>query len=121
MFNELIVNNIVLPRPIEDITFQNEKKKTEYETEAGTTQVQVIRTSKMKFTASFRLTGTWMNKFRNFSNMDTVIVSCFYPNEEELTDHECQFTIDSEKHVQYSREQLNVNGLYEVSITVEEL
>lgn len=121
MFNELYINDILLPRPKEDITFKNDKKKTEYETEAGTTQVLVTRTSKIKITAKFLLTGTWMKKFREFESKDTVIVSCFYPSESELSEHECQFIIDSENHIAKSREQLNVNGLYEVSISLEEL
>lgn len=121
MFNELYVNGTLLPRPTENINLKNDKKKTEYETEAGTTQVLVTRASKIKLTAKFTLTGTWMKKFREFENEDTVIVSCFYPKVDELSEHECQFVIESENHIKKSRDQLNVNGLYEVSISLEEL
>lgn len=42
MFEEVKVNGMILPGPDDDLTFKNEKKKTEYETEAGTTQVSVV-------------------------------------------------------------------------------
>ena len=38
-----------------------------------------------------------------------------------MTDHECQFSIDSEKHVRNARAQLRTGGLYQLSVKMEEL
>ena len=47
MFQELKINGTTLPRPDGDLEFSRVKVKTEYETEAGTTQVSVRRESKL--------------------------------------------------------------------------
>lgn len=121
MFGEIKVNGEMLPRPDEALSLKNEKKKTEYETEAGTTQVSVSRISKITVSGSWTVTGTWMEKFRAWADADTVTVSCFYPSADEISDHECQLSIDSEKHVKRAREQIGKGGLYQISVTMEEL
>lgn len=121
MFGELKINGTLLPRPDDDLTIKNEKQKTEYETEAGTTLVSVLRVSKITISGSWTLTGPWTEKFRAWADSDTVTVSCFYPSKDELTDHECQLSITSEKHVRYARDQLTTDGLYEISVKMEEL
>lgn len=121
MFQELKINGITLPRPDGDLEFTSEKIKTEYETEAGTTQVSVRRESKLTISGSWTLTGRWVDLFRMWASMDSVTVSAFFPSKESLTDHECQFSIDGEKHVRNAREQLRTNGLYQLSVKMEEL
>lgn len=121
MFQELKINNITLPRPDGDLEFASAKVKTEYETEAGTTQVSVRRESKLTITGAWTLTGTWVELFRTWAGMDSVTVSAFFPSKDSMTEHECQFTISSEKHVRNAREQLETNGLYKVSVKLEEL
>jgi len=121
MFNEIKVNGEYLPRPDEDLVIKNKKVKTEYETEAGTTQVSVTRASKITISGSWTLTGKWMQKFRNWEEADTVKVSVFFPSYSVMSDHECQLSIDSENHKKFSREQLSVGGIYEISVTMEEL
>lgn len=121
MFSELLINGIQTPRPDDDLTFKSEKMKEEFETEAGTTQVSVTRNSKLTITGTWTISGKWIEKFREWSNDDTVKVSCYYPSKTELTEHECQLTIDSEKHIRYARDHLSVDGLYEISVTMEEL
>ena len=121
MFEELKINGTMLPRPDDALDLKNEKKKTEYETEAGTTQVSVSRASKITISGNWTVTGTWMEQFREWENADTVTVSCYYPSVSEISDHECQLTINSEKHVRHSRDKLKTNGLYQISVTMEEL
>lgn len=121
MFEELKVNGTILPRPDDALSLKNEKKKTEYETEAGTTQVSVSRVSKIVISGSWTITGAWMERFREWAAADTVTVSCYYPSVSELSNHECQLSIDSEKHVRRSRDQLSTKGLYQISVTMEEL
>ena len=121
MFQELKINGVVPPRPDDDLTFKNEKKKKEYETEAGTTQVSVTRVSKISVSGSWTVTGAWLETFRSWQKADTVTVSCFYPEKDTLSDHECQLSIESEKHIRFSRDLLQTNGLYEISVKMEEL
>ena len=121
MFQELKVNGIVLPRPDDGLSFKNAKKKEEYETEAGTIQVSVTRVSKITVSGDWTVTGEWLAKFRAWERASTVMVSCFYPSETELSDHECQLSIEKEEHIRYSRDLLKVNGLYKISVKMEEL
>ena len=121
MFSEIKINGIILPAPDEDPEFGNKKSITEYETEAGTTQVSVRRASKLKISGKWTLTGRWIQQFRTWAEDDTVSVSCFFPSKTAMSVHTCQFVIESEKHILRSREQLSVDGLYEVSVSMEEL
>lgn len=121
MFQELRVNDIALPRPDSDLEFISEKLKTEYETEAGTTQVSVRRESKLTIKGTWTLSGEWAELFRAWAGMDTVIVFAYFPERDNMTGHECQFTIKSEKHVRNARAQLARGGLYTLSVEMEEL
>ena len=121
MFRELKINGYVIPRPDSDLTFENEKITTVYETEAGTTQVSVRRASKLSIKGTWTLTGSWMSVFRTWAEADTVTVSAFFPSKETMSDHVCQLTIESEKHIRYARDQLHTDGLYEIEVTMEEL
>ena len=121
MFRELIINGITLPVPDGNLDFVSEKIKTEYETEAGTTQVSVRRESKLSISGAWTLTGTWAEVFRIWAGQDSVIVSCYYPLKDRMTDHECQFVISSEQHIRNARAQLSTDGLYQMSVKMEEL
>ena len=121
MFQELKINGMTLPKPNDDLQFKSKKLKTEYETEAGTTQVSVRRVSQMSISGKWTLTGRWMEQFRTWADADTVTVSAFFPSKSEMSDHECQFEISSENHIRNARAQLNTDGLYEVSVSMEEL
>ena len=121
MFKELKINGTTLPRPDGDLEFVSEKIKTEYETEAGTTQVAVRRESKLTVSGTWTLSGEWTARFRYWAGLDTVTVSAFYPEPGSPSDHECQFIVESEKHIRDARAQLSRNGLYTLSVTMEEL
>lgn len=121
MFNELKINNEVLPRPKDGLSFKSDKVKNEFESEAGTTIVTITRNSKLVISGTWILTGKWMSKFRTWQKSDTVNVECFYPFVDKTSSYECQLLIESEKHIKNSRDLLNVDGLYEISVTMEEL
>ena len=121
MFTEIKVNGIYLPRPDENLQFTSEKIKKEYETEAGTTAVAVVRQSKLTIKGTWTLTGKWMTLFRQFADSDTVTVECYFPSNDEMSSHVCQFLIEGERHIKKSKEQLSVHGLYSVNVTMVEL
>ena len=93
----------------------------EYETEAGTTQVSVRRESRLTIAGTWTLSGEWAELFRAWAGMDTVVVFAYYPERNNITGHECQFTITGEKHVRNARAQLARGGLYTLSVEMEEL
>ena len=121
MFQELKINGITLPRPDSDLNFKSEKMTTEYETEAGTKQVIVRRTSRLSISGSWTLTGIWAERFRAWAAADTVTVSAFFPSRNTMSDYVCQFVVESEKHIRDARSQLNTDGLYQLSVKMEEL
>ena len=121
MFNDLYIDGELLPEPAENLKFANTKTKTEGETEAGTTMVIVTRTEQITISGKWNVTGSWLSKFRAWAKADTVAVKCYFPEVDQLTEHTCQLTISNESHERKARSQLSTNGLYEVSITLEEL
>jgi hypothetical protein len=121
MQHEISVNGIPLPKPEGDIEIVSEKLITEFETEAGTTQVSVRRVSRLTISGKWTLTGTWIERFRAWAFMDTVTVSCYYPYKDVMSEHECQFTITSETHIADARNQLTCDGLYRIAVSMTEL
>lgn len=119
--NVIKVNGEWLPEPTDDLSFAAAKIKAENETEAGTTLVMVTRVAKLSISGKWKLSGAWMDKFRSYRQADTVTVECYYPSSHELSQHECQFEITGEKHINKARRQLLVDGLYEVDVSIEEL
>ena len=99
MFTGIKVNGIYLPRPDENLQFTSEKIKKEYETESGTTAVAVVRQSKLTIKGTWTLTGKWMTLFRQFADSDTVTVECYFPSNDEMSSHVCQFLIEGERHI----------------------
>ena len=116
------INGEWLPGPDGDLDYKSEKIKTEMESEAGTTLVLVTRTTKLSISGNWKLSGKWMSKFREFRDADTVTVSVYYPDPDQLSDYTCQFEITGEKHLTGARKQLaDIGGLYEVGVNIEEL
>lgn len=121
MFNELYVNDVLLPLPDDDISFTPEKVKSEKQSEAGTTIAIITRILKISISASWTLTAAWADKFRAWRDADTVTVKCFYPDTAMLSEHTCQFEISGEKHIRKSRAQLGNNSLYKMDVQITEL
>lgn len=116
------VNDEWIPAPDGDLKYNPEKIKTEMQSEAGTTLVVVTRNTKLSISGKWKLSGKWITKFRQYRDADTVTVSVYYPNTEQLSDYTCQFQINSEDHLTGARKQRpDIGGLYEVDVTIEEL
>lgn len=122
MYRDIKINGEWLPEPESDPDYGNKKVKTELETEAGTTQVIVIRKQKLTLSASWSVSGAWAEKFRTWAAMDTVSVECYWPNPYNMTAHECQLSVESETHNKNAREQIKRSGgLYKLKVTMTEL
>ena len=115
------INGEWIPGPDGDLDYKPEKIKTDMESEAGTTLVLVTRTTRLSISGNWKLSGKWISKFRQFRDADTVTVSVYYPDPNQLSDYTCQFEMD-EKHLTKARKQLtDVGGLYEVGVNIREL
>ena len=122
MYEMVKINGDWLPRPKGDINFEAEKIKTEYQTEAGTTMVQVTRNTKLTISGSWTISGAWMQRFRQYRTADTVKVEVYYPVPDQLTEYDCQFEINKETYITATREQIpGSGGVYEVEVTIKEL
>ena len=113
------INGSPIPKPDGELSIKAEKIKTENETEAGTTQVIIVREAKLTVSADFTLTGTWIERFRWYRDADYVTVSLFYPDSDVMTDYKMQFDMD-ESLLKDSRKAKSTNGIYSVSVTMTE-
>ena len=122
MVNLIKVNDHWLPEPDGDLRVVSTKVKSENESEAGTTQVIVTRVARLTIQGSWKLSGEWMEQFREYRNADTVTVELYYPSASVLSTYTCQFDVTGETHNTKARQQLGgVNGLYEVEVTITEI
>lgn len=122
MINQIKVNGEWLPTPADDPTITPEKVKTEKETEAGTTVVQVTRKTKLSISGNWTLSGEWARKFRAWREEDTVTVEVYYPDPMNLSAHTCQFEITGDQEVRGARKQLvSAGGIYQISVEMTEI
>ena len=122
MINVIQINSSWLPTPDEDLTITASKLTNEYETEAGTTQMQVVRNAKLNIKGKWTLTGSLVEIFRSYRDADTVTVGVYYPNADQISTYTCVFNITSEKHISKARQQLGeVDGLYQIEVEITEL
>lgn len=122
MINLIKINGEWLPTPDDDPQITPEKVKTEKETEAGTTVVQVTRPTKLTISGNWTLSGEWARKFRAWREEDTVTVEIYYPDPRNLKAYTCQFEITSDKEVRGARKQLvAAGGIYQISVEMTEI
>ncbi len=114
------INGTVIPEPDGELKIKDEKVKTETETEAGTTQIVIVRNSKLTVSASFTLTGAWIERFRSYRDADYVTVSLYYPDSDAMSDYNVQFEMD-ESLIKDTRKAKHTNGIYSASVTMTEL
>ncbi len=113
------VNGTALPEPDGELKIKAEKVKTETETEAGTTQIIIVRNSKLTVSATFTLTGVWVERFRGYRDADYVTVSIYYPKSDVMSDYTMQFEME-ESLIKDTRKAEHTNGIYSVSVTLTE-
>ena len=121
MFHEITINGMILPRPDGDLEFVSEKLKTEYELVIPETDEPMLLAIWRDGHVDSGSERHVIDRFRIWAGMDTVTVSAFFPQTDEMTEHECQFAITGEKHVHRAREQLRTDGLYQMTVKMEEL
>ncbi len=110
-------NGIDLPLPDSyDISLSDVEADSSGETEAGTTQRDVVRTGVVKISVSFSVTQNWLKKLTAYSKLPKLTVRYFDTQELELKETEMYisgYKASLEKDTSYK-------GLWKVSFTLNE-
>ncbi len=107
--------NLPLPGSY-DISLSDVEADSSGETEAGTTQRDVVRSGVVEISVSFSVTPKWLSFFSAYAKKDKIAVSYFDPEMLESRDTEMYITgykTKLEKDTSYK-------GLWTVSFTLKE-
>lgn len=117
-FEYLKLNGIALPLPDSyDMSLSAVEADSSGETEAGTTQRDVVRQGVVNIVVSFSVTATWLKKLTAYSKQDKLSVDYFDTETAEMKNTEMYvegFKAKLEKDTSYG-------GLWTVSFNLKEL
>lgn len=113
----LVIDNVELPLPDSyDLNLTAAEADSSGETEAGTTQRDVIRTGIVTIGVGFSVTSVWLKKLTALSKKDKISVQYFDPEDLELKESEMYidgYKAKLEKDTSYK-------SLWRVSFTLKE-
>ena len=117
-FNEYLkINGIALPLPDSyDIELSDIEADSGGETEAGTTQRDIVRIGVVSIPVSFSVSAKWLKKLTEFKKLRKLQVDYFSP--ETLETKQTQMYIEGFKASLYS--DTSKKGLWQVSFTLKE-
>ena len=117
-YQYLIFDGVKLPLPKSyDVQLSSIEADSSGETEAGTTQRDVIRAGVVEIPVSFSVTPVWLKKLSAFSKQSKIAVQYF--DVEELALKEAEMYIDGYKAK--LEKDTSYKGLWSVSLTLKEL
>lgn len=93
-----------------------------YETEAGTRQVVVLRNARTTFSGSWTVSSRWLKKFLEFRALESFTLSVYDVTTSAYADHTVSITDDSFSYelIEGSKRVKNSEGLYRVSFDMED-
>lgn len=113
----LNINGENLPLPISyDVELSDVEADTSGETEAGTTQRDVVRSGVVKISVSFQVSAVWLKKLSGFRKLPKLTVSYFDTDMADIKQTKMYidgFKSSLEKDTSYK-------GLWNVSFTLNE-
>jgi len=110
-------NGEKLPLPDSyDVEMKDVESDASGETEAGTTQRDLVRTGVYTIPVSFSVTPAWLKKLTEFKQKKSIIVQFFDPNTLEIK--EAEMYIDGYKTSLVK--DTSFKGLWKVSFTINE-
>lgn len=116
-FEYLKLNGAILPLPDSyDVSLSAVEADSSGETEAGTTQRDVVRQGVVNISVSFSVTAAWLKKLTAYSKQDKLLVDYFDTETAELKNTEMYiegFKTKLHKDTSYK-------GLWTVSFTLRE-
>ncbi len=104
-------------------TMKEDWKKIENVTqsEAGTDMVSVVRNKKLTLTLTFKVMSGWLKKFASYRDEPSVTVKRYDAVEEGYTTHTMRFTSFNAEPLRKSWDLQITNGVWKLSITLEEI
>ena len=114
----LIFDNTLLPLPDSyDIDLSSVEADSSGETEAGTTQRDVVRNGIVNISVSFSVTPAWLRRFTAYSKQDKIKVKFFDTETLELKETEMYI----EGYRAKLKKDTSYKGLWQVSFSLNEL
>lgn len=111
-------NGTNLPLPVSyDVDLSAVEADTTGETEAGTTQRDVVRQGVVTISASFSVTALWLKRLSAYSKQDKLTVQYFDTSTLEISETEMYITGFKAK----LEKDTSKKGLWSVSFTLKEL
>ena len=119
MYNQyLVFNGENLPMPQNyDISLSSVVADSSGETEAGTTQRDVVRSGIVNIAVSFQVTAVWLKKFSAYSKLAKITVRYF--DTDDLSLKTTEMYIDGYKATLYK--DTAKKGFWNVSFTLKEM
>ena len=106
-----------LPKPDSyDISFEDKEADSGGETEAGTTQRDIVRMGVVEIAVAFSVTSTWLKKLTEYKQKSKITVAYFNPQTAEAESTEMyidEFKVKLEGDTSYK-------GLWSVSFSLKE-
>ena len=115
------INNESIPFP-NDWNENPIKIVNGFEMEDGGRQEIVVRTGRLKVSASFTVTSKWLKKFQAWRDANFLTVSIYDAQTNGYVNHTMDIVADSFSYelIRKSERAANTNGLYRLSFDLEE-
>lgn len=91
-----------------------------YQTEAGTDQVDLVRTGKLSVSAQFNCSDKWVSIFREYSDANSIELRSYDAKERGYVTRTVRMRNFKPGLRSDSRKTKRTNGLYEVTFDLEE-
>ncbi len=116
-FQYLVFDNVNLPFPVSyDLDLGDVEADSSGETEAGTTQRDVVRSGVVTISVSFKVSPQWLKVLTAYSKKDRIAVRYFDTEELDLKSTEMFISGFKAK----LKKDTSYKGLWEVSFTLKE-
>ena len=113
----LIFDNVAIPRPDSyEVQLSDVEADSGGETEAGTTQRDIVRTGVAEILVSFSVSPSWMKRLTAFKNKASISVKYYDPETAAVNTAEMYIDGFKAKLVQ----DTSYGGLWSVSFTLKE-
>ena len=117
-FQYLVFNNENIPTPISyELSLSSVEAESGGETEAGTTQRDVVRSGVVSIAVSFQVTAIWLKKLSAYTKANKLTVKYFDPDELSLKETE-MFIEDYQASLVKDTSR---KGFWTVSFTLKEM
>lgn len=94
--------------------------ENEYQTEAGTDKISVVRHGKLSVSAQFRCHSPWLGTFKTFSEMDSFTLRTYDPMVNGYVERNVRMRDFKSNYIEFSENVEDTNGVWDVSFSLKE-